>query len=260
MPKVLLLGGASETAPLALKLAQQSFQVLVSTATDEPLAVGEHTAISRRCGRLTLEEMGQLITQEHCCALVDATHPYAKEAHRVARLACEQTQRPYLRYQRPESEQRDSRWLYADNHEQAALLACELAKPILLTVGSRNLRPYVEAATKCGLPLYARVLEHPESVAACDAAGLDSSQRIFGRGPFSFEDNLNLLQKHQIGVLVTKESGAAGGVLEKWRAAQQQGCRFVVVKRPQEPSEHVYSCMDQLITSLRQRLNAQEFA
>ena len=34
--QILLLGGTSETASLALRLAELGWQVLVSTATDEP--------------------------------------------------------------------------------------------------------------------------------------------------------------------------------------------------------------------------------
>ncbi len=251
--QILLLGGTSETASLALRLAELGWQVLVSTATDEPLNSGQHSAISRRSGRLNRSELIELITVQGFSALVDATHPYAEVVHRNARNACEETGCPYLRYQRQETQGPRDAWLYADDHEQASLLACESGLPILLTIGSRHLAPYVEQASRRQLPLYARVLNHPDSVAACNAAGLETSRRIFGRGPFSYEDNLTLIRRYEIGVVVTKESGQVGGVEEKWRAAEHEHCQFIVVRRPVEPSGQSYNGINELLNALQQQ-------
>ena len=49
---ILLLGGTSETARFAAELARDGHTVLVSTATDVPLALPEHPALSRRSGAL----------------------------------------------------------------------------------------------------------------------------------------------------------------------------------------------------------------
>lgn len=249
--KVLLLGGTSETASLAMKIAGLGYRVLVSTATDASLQVGTHPAISRRCGRLGLEQMAVLLDEGDYSALVDATHPYASVVHRTARQACADTGRPYLRYQRQETPVKQDCWLSAESHEEAALLACQLRRPILLTIGSRNLGPYVQEARRQKVPLFARILNHEESICACDDAGLESSSRIFGRGPFSFEDNVALIRRHQIGVVVTKESGQVGGVEEKWRAANNEGCGFVVVKRPEESQVQCYACADELLLGLQ---------
>ncbi len=249
--KVLLLGGTSETAPLALRLAENGYRVLVSTATDELLEIGEHAAISRRCGRLSHNQMAELIENERFSVVVDGTHPYASEVHKNAREVCEEMGCRYLRYQRLESQVQNDRWLYAEDHDQAALIACESGQPILLTVGSRNLLPYVEQASQSQVQLYARILNHPESVAACDDAKLEKSRRIFSRGPFSYDDNVKLIRRHKIGVVVTKESGKAGGVEEKWRAAEHEHCLFIVVRRPVESSVHSYSCMDELLNALQ---------
>lgn len=249
-PKVLLLGGTSETEPLALKLARSGYGVLVSTATDEVLRIGEHANIKRRCGRLGMKEMAALLAEGNFFALVDATHPYAGEVHQIARQACQQARLSYLRYQRQETKRHKGDWLFAENHEEAALLACKSAQPILLTTGSRNLVPYVEEAGREGVPLFARVLEHEESIRACDEAGLEENQRILGRGPFSYEDNVELIRRHRIGVVVSKDSGDAGGVMEKWRAAQDEKCKFIVVKRPQEVMTYTFDCMDDLLCCL----------
>lgn len=251
-PKVFLLGGTSETAPLSMKIASVGYRVLVSTATDEPLPIGEHPGIGCRFGRLGLAEMKGLLVAEGVSALVDATHPYASEVHQTARHACNETGLPYLRFQRPDSQVQEVGWLFADNHQEAALLACDTGRPILLTTGSRNLRPYVQEASRNQIPLYARILKHDESINASNDAGLEESQRIIGRGPFTYEDNVALIRRYRIGVVVSKESGRAGGIDEKWRAARDEGCTFVVVKRPLVEQGNSFGCMDDLVRELLQ--------
>jgi precorrin-6A/cobalt-precorrin-6A reductase len=250
---ILLLGGTSETAPLATKLAFAGYQVLVSTATDEPLQIGEHPAIQRRCGRLNCEQMVTLVEEMRIFSLVDATHPYASEVQKTARLVAKQTRRSYLRYQRQSLPNKSSEWIVAKNHDEAAQIACRSGAPVLLTTGSRHLAPYVKEATRRHVRLFARVLAHPESIKACEAAGLNENRRIFGRGPFSVEQNRAIIREHQIGTIVSKDSGEAGGVDEKWHAAKREGCQFIVVQRPEETPEQCFAGMDELVTALRQQ-------
>jgi precorrin-6A/cobalt-precorrin-6A reductase len=251
-PHILLLGGTSETAPLAVKLATAGYQVLVSTATDADLAVGDHPAIRRRCGRLDRDQLAALIDRERMVAVIDATHPYARDVHQAAREAAAHSQRPYLRYQRRALVEASGDVVTARDHDEAARLACADGRPVLLTTGSRHLAPYVVAAQHNGIELYARMLNHPEAVAACEQAGLADTGRIFGRGPFSLEQNRALIRQHHIGVLVTKDSGRAGGVAEKLEAARLEQCRVIVVQRPDETTENTFVDMNRLVTALQQ--------
>lgn len=254
-PQVLLLGGTSETAPLAVKLATAGYQVLVSTATDAGLDVGEHPAIRRRCGRLNQDQIFALIQQEQMAAVIDATHPYAHDVHQAARVAAEYSHCPYLRYQRPALLDVFGECLTALDHDEAARLACADGRPVLLTTGSRHLSPYVAQANRNQVALFARMLDHPETVAACAQAGLPEAGRIFDRGPFSLEQNRALIRRHNIGVLVTKDSGHAGGVVEKLEAARLEQCRVIVVQRPDETMDNTFYAMDQLVAALLQGCN-----
>ncbi len=74
---ILLIGGTSETAPLAEALAAAGFKVLVSTATEVPLNVGDHPNIFSRSGKLDGPDMAQLAKKRGVQAIVDASHPYA---------------------------------------------------------------------------------------------------------------------------------------------------------------------------------------
>jgi precorrin-6A/cobalt-precorrin-6A reductase len=96
------------------------------------------------------------------------------------------------------------------------------------------------------------MLHHPEALAACKQAGLAEAERIFGRGPFSLEQNRTLIRQYGIGVLVTKDSGRAGGVAEKLEAARLEQCRVIVVQRPEETTDNTFDDMDRLVVALRQ--------
>ncbi len=229
---ILLLGGTSETRPIAQALAESGLRVLASTATDNELDVGDHPNIERRIGRLDGAAMAALMEERGIALLLDAAHPYAAALHRTAREAAALRHAPYLRYERASVRAEAENILYAGSHEEAALIAFGFGRPVLLTTGSRNLAPYVAQARGKALAIVARVLPHAESEEACRNAGLLPAEVIAARGPFSTEENLATMRARGIGVLVTKESGAAGGVAEKYEAARIAGCRVVVVGRP----------------------------
>jgi precorrin-6A/cobalt-precorrin-6A reductase len=274
---ILLIGGTSETAPLASGLAAAGYEVLVSTATAVPLAIGENPLISRRTGRLDEEGLVALGNERGVRAIVDAAHPYAVAAHAAAANAARRLGIPCLVFRRPEEltpdtghcpdtapaddaalaldedrpasavenpatsgtggrEAPGSPVRFAADHAEAAVMAFALGRPVLLTTGSRNLAPYAEAAPRTGVPLIVRVLDAPESLAACREAGIPEDRIIAGRGPFSVEENLIAIRRFGIGVIVTKESGRAGGFDAKLAAARQANGLVIVIRRPETPA------------------------
>lgn len=234
---ILLLGGTSETAPTAEALAAAGYRILVSTATQIPLDVGRHPGISHRRGRLPEAEMITLIHEKKMSAIVDVTHPYAAHVRATAARVAKTVGIPYVTMIRPGTLKEMQNWVESvPDHETAARIACAAGRPILLTIGSKNVAPYAQEGRRANLRVVARVLEHPDSIEACRKAGLPDAQIITGRGPFSIEENRELIRKFSIGVLVTKDSGEAGGVPEKLEAARLEGCRVIVVDRPVKPS------------------------
>lgn len=247
---ILLLGGTSETAEIAHALAQAGLTVLVSTATDVPLDIGFHPNISRRSGPLNLEGLIRLAEDSGVTVIVDASHPYASAVRFNAREAAEKLGVPYFTWVRPPVTPEEDFVIFADDHEEAARLACSFGQPVLLTTGSRNLLPYVAEASRTRIKLIARVLPIPDSRQACLNAGIPLQNIIQGRGPFSVEQNLLIMRQFGIGVLVTKDSGVAGGVPEKIEAARIQGCKLVVVRRPQGSEENVFKNVAELVSAV----------
>jgi len=101
-----------------------------------------------------------------------------------------------------------------------------------LTTGSKTLPGFAAAARRSGKRLVVRVLPDPGVLAGCFALGLKSSDVIALQGPVSYELNRALFCAYRAEVLVTKESGPAGGTAEKIAAALDLGMRVVVVERP----------------------------
>jgi precorrin-6x reductase len=139
---------------------------------------------------------------------------------------------------------------FAADHEEAARLACAGGRAVLLTTGSRNLRPYAEEAKRTGTPLIVRVLPHSDSLAACEAAGIPGEMIIAAKGPFSVEENIDAIRKFGIRVLVTKDSGEAGGMPAKIAAARREKCLLIVVRRPASGDALSFQSVEKLIKYL----------
>lgn len=244
---ILLLGGTSDARELAAELRGAGYDVLVSTASDYGARLAAPAGAAVRGGRLDEAELARLVADAD--AVVDATHPFAEVISAAAVRACAAAGRPYLRVPRA-AMMLPAGVVRAANAADAARLAVELARAraeagpagdrhpgtILLTVGSKTLATYARVAREAGVRLVARVLPTPEALAACADAGLEPSDVVAMQGPTSAGLDAALLRHLGATVLVTKESGGAGGVAEKLRAAGLAGATAVVVERPAAPA------------------------
>lgn len=248
---ILLLGGTSEAGSIAAALAAAGVRVLVSTATELASSVRETGLVAVRTGVLDRAGLRDLILERGVRALVDATHPYAAKITRNAQAAAAQAGVPYLRFLRPPTVSEAGGVITVPDHDAAARRAMATGRPVLLTIGTRNLAPYVRAARAAAVTVFARVLPTPESLLACARAGLTAQAIIPGHGPFTVEQNVEVIRRHRIGVLVTKDGGAAGGVPEKLEAARRECCEVVVVARPAEKiaAGRTFSSVEDLVAA-----------
>jgi precorrin-6A/cobalt-precorrin-6A reductase len=246
---ILLLGGTSETAPMAEALAHAGYCVLVSTATEIPVAVGNHARISHRCGPLSESTMAEVVQDNRIRAIVDVTHPYADQVRTIAPRVSKQLGIEYWTYVRPGIEMPEG-VQSVSTHKEAAEIASGSGKPVLLTIGSKNLEPYAQEALRAGMILIARVLPEPDSIEACYRAGISEERIVTARGPFSVEDTRQVIRRFSIGVLVTKDSGVAGGLMEKLEAARLESCSVIAVKRPMAYPLQAFSDINSLVQEL----------
>ncbi len=214
----------------------------MSTVSEYGARLAAGAGAEVRSGALDEAELDGLVGE--AVAVVDATHPFAAAISAAAEAACERRGRPYLRFARPARELGDG-VVRATDAAKAARLAVVAAlagardeaaggapPAILLTVGSKTVDVYARAAREAGVRVVARVLPVPESLAACAAAGLEPRDIVAMQGPTTAEVDAALLRHLGASVLVTKDSGDAGGLGEKLRAAELAGATAVVVARP----------------------------
>ena len=243
MDKILLFAGTTEGRNLAefLEKNQIPTEVCVATQYGETL-LEEGKYLHVHAGRLDETEMEQQIQKKQITLVIDATHPYAVIVSQNIRRACSRTGTEYIRLARKET---DASWKQemedvtevASVAEAAAFLAKKEGR-IFAATGSKELSAY-QVIPDYQNRVVARVLSTPEAVSECAMLGFSGKNLICMQGPFTEDLNVAMLRQAQASWMVTKESGKAGGFLEKLRAAKKAGAKLVVMKRPGERSEEI---------------------
>jgi len=244
---ILVFGGTSDTAQVTQAIAGLGHEVTVSTATDIDIDIGENDKVKRITGRMTLDEIKEFISNNGVRAVVDTTHPYATIVRANARKAANETTIPYFTFVRPGLVYDCNNIIWAEDYEQAAKIAFSFGETVLTTTGSKNIGVFAEKSKETGVEMVARVLDYPESVEACHRAGLSDDHIIAKRGPFTVESNISHLQQYDIGVVVSKDSGLAGGAPEKVEAVKQSDLKIVMIKKPDHTGSGAFESVDELI-------------
>lgn len=273
MYKVVLFAGTVEGRTVAEFLNYHKIHTRVCVATEygeSLLPQGEYLEISHQ--RLEQEEMERLMVQMQDGLVIDATHPYAQVVTENIETACIRTGTPYLRVVRGESEvwkeaapgaegengacssvteecSRETnapRVVYVKGTREAVEYLEKTEGNILVTTGSKELASYT-SLSNYQERIYARVLSLVEVVKACAALGLEGKHLICMQGPFSMEMNREMLRQVNASWMVTKESGKAGGFMEKYLAARDTGCGIVIIGRPRkEKGSTLEECLEYL--------------
>jgi precorrin-6A/cobalt-precorrin-6A reductase len=240
--KVLLLGGTGEARALAEHMIATGVDVVSSLAgrtTDARLPVGE----VRTGGFGGADGLADWLRDHPVDAVIDATHPFAATmtAHAVA--ASRETGVPLLVLRRPGwTPGPDDNWHWADSTTAAAELLPGLgstsaadheltsdSKPraarVFLTIGRQGL----DAFATTGLWTLARCVDAPGTRPPWCTL-------ILARGPFTLADELALLRRHRIDILVTKDSGGPA-TSAKLDAARQLQLPVVIIRRPALPAD-----------------------
>lgn len=233
MKRLLIFSGTTEGRTLAEVLSEAGIPAVVCVATEYgKQTMPELPGITLHQGRMDAEEMKAFMEQETFLAVVDATHPFAVEVSKHIRESAGVQKLPYLRLKRNTKHRRETGRYFADHASCAAALE-ETEGKILLTTGSKELAVYTQRK-ELRERLCVRVLPSEESISLCRKAGLSGGQILALQGPFSAELNEALIRQYGIRCVVTKESGAAGGFVEKVRAAKKTGTALFIIGNPEQ--------------------------
>ena len=217
--RALILGGTAESRELALLLLQSGWRVTSSLAgrVKEPkLPLGE----VRIGGFGGPPGLARWLMDHEVDLVVDATHPFAEKISISAAEATRATGIPLIALHRPAwTPENYDEWIYVNDMEEAARIA-ERYHHIFLTIGRQKLAPFANDSHN----LYViRSVDPPEGP-------LPKRHRlILSRGPFSVQDEKQLMRDNQIDALVTKNSGGSL-TYAKIVAARQLGIPVIMVQ------------------------------
>ncbi|MEU9719858.1 cobalt-precorrin-6A reductase [Streptomyces sp. NPDC047976] len=226
---VLILGGTTEARRLAEALARETaYRVTTSLAgrVSAPVLPPGETRIGGFGG---VEGLAGWITGHGVTHVVDATHPFAERMSFHASQAEALTGVPLLALRRPGwTPGPGDDWTFADSLADAAAVLPSLGGRAFLTTGRMGLHAFAHLT---GTWFLVRSVDPP-------AAPMPPRLEVLlARGPFGLDEERELLARHRIDVLVTKDSGG-DATSPKLTAAREAGIPVLVVRRPPVP-EHV---------------------
>lgn len=223
---ILILAGTAEARHLAAALEANDVDVTSSLAgrvARPRLPVGK-VRVGGFGGPVAL---ARWLGDHEVAAVVDATHPFAEQISVSAVTACAAASVPLLRLERPGwSDRPCDRWTWVDDLSAAADAVRQLGTRVLLTTGRQGLSTF---AALDGAWFLIRCIDPPEPPLP------RHHELILDRGPYLVSGELELIDRHRIDVVVTKDSGGAL-TAAKLDAARERELPVIVVRRPPRPA------------------------
>ena len=235
--KILILGGTKDSTNI-IEYIKDRYDVYILTTTTTQYGAklakesGSDDVIARP---LLKDEIIDIIKKENFDLLIDATHPFAEHITQTSVSIADELKMPYIRFERPTINLENidtSRIHYVDSFDDAGkLIAKEFVEGNVLHFAGANTME--DVLKHVGVDrFYPRILKVESSIEKCEKLGVDPSHIIPMNGAASLDENLELIEKYDACVMITKESGEIGGVIEKIQAANQKNIAVIMIQRP----------------------------
>lgn len=241
---VLILGGTGE----ARRLAALAVEAFGADAVTTSLA-GVTKAPSMVAGRVRVggfggaEGLALHLKAEGYGALVDATHPFAATISAHAAEAAVVTATPRLALVRPPwAKQPDDQWIEIDDFAEAKYALDGRDRHVFLAIGRKELDRFRDL---WGFRFLVRLVEAPDTVLT-----VNDYRVVVGRGPFTVEDEIELMRRERIKTLVVKASGGEAGYA-KIAAARALGVTVIMVRRPPPPPGEIATTPEEALAWVR---------
>lgn len=235
--KVFLLGGTKDSINIIEHVKNNYDAYILTTTTTEYGAKlanegGSDETIARP---LMKDEIIQIFLDGNFEVLIDATHPFAEHITQTSASIAEELKIPYIRFERPTTnlENMDtSRIHYVNSFDEAGkLIRSKFNQGNILHFAGANtmedVLKYVSAER-----FYPRILKVPSSIEKCEKLNVNPNHIIPMKGAASKEENIELIEKYDASVMITKESGEIGGVIEKIDATNEKNIAIIMIQRP----------------------------
>lgn len=237
--RVLILGGTGEARALAARLAAAGHHVVTSLAgvTSAPRLPAGNV---RTGGFGGIDGLADWLKAEGIDWLIDATHPFAAQISAHAHAAAGLAGVRLVRLERPAWRPQDGdKWMSVADTE-AAVKAVPAQARALVTIGGKEVAAF---AARGDIGVVARMIEAP-------AARLPDNWRlVLARPPFTLEDELALMRKELVTVVVAKNAGGPGTA--KLEAARELRLPVVMIERPPKPATATAATIEDVQTLIK---------
>jgi precorrin-6A/cobalt-precorrin-6A reductase len=236
--RLLLLGGTTEASRLARRLAgRENIAATLSLAgrTMSPAAAPLPTRIGGFGG---VEGLSRYLREGRIDAVVDATHPFAAQMSSHAVSACAGVGVRLAVFTRPPWRAgTGDKWIEVADAAEAAAALGGPPRRVFLTVGRLLLAAFRDLPHHFLL----RTIDPPASEALPQSVEILSA-----KGPFTVADEIELMRKHGIEIVVSKNSGgeATGAKIE---AARRLGLEVVMIRRPPGLGQTMFFDLDEIV-------------
>lgn len=174
------------------------------------------------------------IEDKNISLVIDVSHPFAKNISKKVRNICQEKNILYLRYNRsPEVLPKEVDIFYS--YQDLALALEKASGTVFFTTGSKEVEIF-EKIKRDNRFVY-RILPTEESIKALKDKGVKTKDIVAMLGPFSKKLNQEMLKHFKADYLVTKNSGQAGGVLDKIQGALEENIKVLVLDRKEKEDQ-----------------------
>ena len=234
---IFLLGGTKDSTEIIRHLKSNYDTHILTTTTTEygsklAAEAGSDETISRP---LLKDEIIEIIDNSDFDLLIDATHPFAEHITQTSASVSKICKIPYIRFERPSLNFNDidtSHIIFAKSFENAGEIISKKIPDgnVLHFAGANTMEDVLKNVSK--ERFYPRILMVEKSLEKCEKLGIENDHIIPMKGAASLKENIDLIEKYNASVMITKESGEIGGVIEKIESANQKDISLVMIKRP----------------------------
>lgn len=215
-----------EASALSRKVAEANIPAVISFA-GRVEAVKPQPLPTRMGGFGGVDGLVAYMRENNVTHVVDATHPFAAQMSCNAIEACNQSGIPLIALTRAAwDQQTGDNWTRAADIPNAAALMAGRARRVFLAVGRMHLGEFAINPQHFYL---LRLVDQPT-----DPLPFPQCEAIIARGPFSFDDDLELLKQNRIDLIVSKNAGGSGS-RSKIDAARELGIEVIMIDRPDIP-------------------------
>ena len=235
--KIFLLGGTKDSVNIIQHVKDNyDAHILTTTTTEYGARLAKEGGSDETIARpLLKDEITEIFLDGNFDVLIDATHPFAEHITQTSASIAKELEIPYIRFERPTTDLTNidtSHIHYVDSFDEAGKL-------IERDFGEGNVMHFAGANTMADVlehvsteRFYPRILKVASSIEKCEKLNVNPDHIIPMKGAATKEENIELIEKYGASVMITKESGEIGGVIEKIEAANEMDIAVIMIQRP----------------------------